>query len=153
MSSNGCSNEKTLLLNNSKNGDQYVIIIVGGVSLLQSTSMSTLIGYTICSLLCQIELCFQQMHLLRFVYCRGSDRKKCLTFTDDRDLSRAKLCKIIFRPYIGSCWTNCHQMLTHYSLGQDLQTITNILSSWNMKCTQMRYICRHYAKDIFHHKL
>ena len=45
------------------------------------------------------------------------------TFTDDLDFQGHSPVKSIFGPYLGSCSTNCHQILTQGSLDQGLQMI------------------------------
>ena len=55
----------------------------------------------------------------------GSVRIAVQNFIDlvfDLDLSRSQMCKITFGPYLGSCWTNRHQILTQGSLGRGLST-------------------------------
>ena len=60
----------------------------------------------------------------------GSVRIAVQNFIDlvfDLDLQGHKCVKSHFGPYLGSCWTNRHQILTQGSLGRDFQQIKKYL--------------------------
>ena len=60
----------------------------------------------------------------------GSVRIAVQNFIDlvfDLDLSRSQMYKITFGPYLGSCWTNRHQILTQVAWVGDFQQIKKYL--------------------------
>ena len=57
-----------------------------------------------------------------------------------------------FGPYLGSCWTNCHQILTLSSLGRGLST--NQKTSWAVWTWDVRErvtLATIMQKDVFDH--
>ena len=69
-----------------------------------------------------------------------------IDLTDDLDLSRSQYVKTNFGPYLGSSWTNCHQILTLGSFGPGLSMNQKNLERLNVRRMRTSYVGLHHAK-------